>query len=302
MSGKAGDDFTDQTDQTDQADQADQTDQVDQTGQTGQTRQTRQADPQDRTDRYAYESALVDALGGLGSGGEPPMPDLVPGAVVRGARIRRRRRVGATLSAAVMAGALVLGGHALLSPRPESAPTLPAGQPSAWQPSLELLRTILSADNGNGNGEGVGTTLSAEQPRQPLRPGRYFKMTTADGSVNDLYVRVSRTVTDPMYPHPTRACADSNGRPLASPWNGLITRCSLTERGSGSLLFYYVADRSLATGVTYLTPGGWTVQVVAGTLDEAATGRSGSGPRTGPLIQLATDPRIFDAVKGSGGG
>ncbi|WP_405972852.1 hypothetical protein OG496_27955 [Streptomyces sp. NBC_00988] len=272
MSGKAGDDFTDQTDQTDG---------------TGQT---------DRTGQYAYESALADALGGLGSGVEPPMPDLVPGAVVRGARIRRRRRVGATVSAAVMAGVVALGGHALLAPRPESTPRLPAGQPSVWSPSLELVRSILSAGNG------AGTTVSAEQPRQPLRPGRYFRMTAADGSVNDLYVSVSRTATDPSYAHPTRACLDSNGRVLASPWNGLITRCSLTERGSGSLLFYYVADRSLATGVTYLTPGGWTVQVIAGTLDETATGRSGSGPRTGPLTQLATDPRIFDAVKGSGGG
>ncbi|MEV6541318.1 hypothetical protein [Streptomyces sp. NPDC051665] len=271
MSGKAGDDFTDQTDQADQT---------------------------APTDQYVYESALVDALGGLGSGVEPPMPDLVPGAVVRGARIRRRRRVGATLSAAVMAGALVLGGHALLSPRPESVPTLPAGQSSVWYPSPELLRTILSA----GNSGGAGTTISTEQPRQPLRPGRYFKMTNADGSVNDLYVSVSRTATDPSYTHPARACADSNGRLLDSPWNGLITRCSLTEHGSGSLLLYYVADRSWATGVTYLTPGGWTVTVIAGTLDEATTGRSGSGPRTGPLIQLATDPRVFDAVKGSGGG
>lgn len=269
MSGKAGDEFTERTDHTDGT---------------------------DRRDQYAYEAALADALGGLGSGVEPPMPDLVPGAVARGARIRRRRRVGATLSATVMAGVIVLGGHALLSPRPEPAPTLPAGQPSVWSPSLELVRSILSAGNG------TGTTISAEQPRQPLRPGRYFRMTTADGSVNDLYVSVSRTATDPSYARPTRACLDSNGRVLASPWNGLITRCSLTERGSGSLLIYYVADRYLATGVTYLTPGGWTVQVIAGTLDEAATGRSGSGPRTGPLTQLATDPRIFDAVKGSGGG
>ncbi|MGW0833640.1 hypothetical protein [Streptomyces prunicolor] len=269
MSGKAGDEFTDQTDQT---------------------RQTGQIDPQ------VYESALADALSGLGSGAEPPMPDLVPGAVARGARIRRRRRVGAAVSAFVMAGVVALGGHALLSPRPESVPTLPAGQPSVWSPSLELVRSILSSGNG------TGTTVSAEQPRQPLRPGRYFKMTTADGSVNDLYVSVSRTATDPSYDHPTRACADSNGRVLASPWNGLITRCSLTEHGSGSLLYFFVADRSMATGVTYLTPGGWTVQVIAGTLDEAATGRSGSAPRTGPLIQLATDSRIFDAVKESGGG
>ena len=292
MGGKAGDDFTDHTGQTDQTGQ---------TGQTGQPDRMDRADRRDRTDRtdqYAYESALADALGGLGSGVEPPMPDLVPGAVARGTRIRRRRRVGATLSAGVMAGVLVLGGHALLAPRPESTPTLPAGQSSVWYPSPELLRTILAADTSGSD----GTTISAEQPRQPLRPGRYFKMTSADGSVNDLYVSVGRTATDPSYAHPTRACADSNGRLLASAWNGLITRCSVTEHGSGSLLFYYVADRSLATGVTYLTPGGWTVQVIAGTLDKAATGRSGSGPRTGPLSQLATDPRIFDAVKGSGSG
>jgi hypothetical protein len=246
----------------------------------------------DRADQYVYASALADALEGLGSGTEPPMPDLVPGAVVRGTRMRRRRRVGATVSAAVMAGVVALGGHALLTPKPESAPTLPAGQPSVWSPSLELVRSILSA------GTGAGTTVSAEQPRQPLRPGRYFRMTTADGSVNDLYVSVSRTATDPSYTHPTRACLDGNGRVLASPWNGLITRCSRTEHGSGSLMFYFVADRTLAVGVTYLTAGGWTVQVIAGSLDEAGVGRSsGSTPRTGPLTQLATDPRIFDAVK-----
>ncbi|WP_405992283.1 hypothetical protein [Streptomyces sp. NBC_00986] len=271
MSGKAGDNFTDRTGQSGRTSQADRTDQIDQ---------------------HVYESALADALGGLGSGAEPPMPDLVPGAVARGVRIRRRRRVGALVSAAVVAGVVAIGGHALLTPRPESAPTLPAGQPSVWSPSLELVRSILSA------GKGTGTTVSAEQPRQPLRPGRYFRMTTADGGVNDLYVSVGRTATDPSYAHPTRACLDSNGRVLASPWNGLITRCSLTEHGSGSLLFYYVADRTLAVGVTYLTAGGWTVQVIAGSLDEAAVGRSGgSTPRTGPLTQLATDPRIFDAVK-----
>lgn len=254
----------------------------------------------DQTDQYVYASALADALEGLGSGTEPPMPDLVPGAVVRGTRMRRRRRVGATVSAAVMAGVVALGGHALLTPKPQSAPTLPAGQPSVWSPSLELVRSILST--GTGTGTGAGTTVSAEQPRQPLRPGRYFKMTTADGAVNDLYVSVSRTATDPSYTHPTRACLDTNGRVLASAWNGLITRCSRTEHGSGSLLFYYVADRTLAVGVTYLTAGGWTVQVIAGSLDEAAAGRSsGSTPRTGPLTQLATDPRIFDAVNAEKG-
>jgi hypothetical protein len=260
------------------------------------------------TDQYVYESALADALGGLASGAEPPMPDLVPGAVVRGTRMRRRRRVGATVSAAVMAGVLAVGGHTLLAPRPESRPTLPAGQSSVWYPSLELLRSIVTADIGKG------TSISAGQPRQPLRPGRYFRMTTADGSVNDLYVSVSRTALDPLYNRPALACHDSNGRVLDSPWNGLITKCSLTGRGAGSLLFYLVpsagsvqpptGDRGAnawASGVTYLTPGGWTVQVVAGSLDRAATGRSGSAPRTGPLIQLATDPRIFDAVKENGG-
>ncbi|WP_405841734.1 hypothetical protein [Streptomyces sp. NBC_01518] len=288
MDGKAGDNynFTDQTGRSGQPGQP---------GQPERSERSERSEQMDRTgpiDQHVYESALADALGGLGSGAEPPMPDLVPGAVARGVRIRRRRRVGATVSAFVMAGVVALGGHALLSPRPEPAPTLPAVQPSAWSPSLELVRSILST------GKGTGTTVSAEQPRHPLRPGRYFRMTTADGGVNDLYVSVSRTATDPLYAHQSRACLDSNGRVLASPWNGLITRCSRTEHGSGSLLFYYVADRTLAVGVTYLTAGGWTVQVIAGSLDEAAAGRSGGGtPRTGPLTQLATDPRIFDAVK-----
>ena len=284
MNGKAGDEFTDQSDQREQRDQ------------------------RDRTGQYLYESALVDALGGLGSGAEPPMPDLVPGAVVRGTRMRRRRRVGATVSAAVMAGVLAVGGHALLTPRPERMPTLPAGQSSVWYPSVELVRSILASDIAKGTG------ISAAQPRQPLRPGRYFRMTTADGSVNDLYVSVSRTAVDPSYNDSALACRDSNGRVLGSPWNGLITKCSLVERGSGSLLFFLVptgdsaqatrGDRGVndwGTGVTYLTPGGWTVQVVAGSLDRAVTGRSGSAPRTGPLIQLATDPRVFDAVKENSG-
>jgi hypothetical protein len=255
-------------------------------------------------DQYAYESELTEALGELGSGAEPPMPDLVPGAVVRGTRMRRRRRAGATLAAAVTAGVLAVGGHALLMPRPGSTPTLPAGQSSVWYPSLELLRSILPATKG--------TIITAEQPRQPLRPGRYFRMATADGEVNDLYVSVGRTATDPSYAHPVRACADRNGRVLGSPWNGLISRCTLTGHGTGSLLNYYVAGAvqptsdperrsSWATGVTYLTPGGWTVTVIAGPLDEAATGRNGGSPRTGPLVQLATDPRVFDAVRESGG-
>lgn len=261
------------------------------------------------TDQCLYESALAGALEGLGSGAEPPMPDLVPGAVVRGTRMRRRRRAGATLSAAVMAGVLAAGGHALLAPRPESTPTLPAGQSTVWYPSLELLRSILPP--------GGTTKIEAETPGQPLRPGRYFKLTSADGSVNDLYVGVSRTAVDPSYAHPARACQDRAGRVLGSPWNGLITRCTLIRQGSGSLLNYFVtgaaesAPRTTgrgstwATGLSYLTPGGWTVTVVAGPLDTAPTGdssiRNSGSPRTGPLLQLATDPRIFDAVEESGG-
>ncbi|WP_043685772.1 hypothetical protein [Streptomyces xylophagus] len=256
-------------------------------------------------EQYVYESALTEALGGLASGAEPPMPDLVPGAVVRGTRMRRRRRAGATLGAAVLAGVLAVGGHALLAPRPESTPTLPAGRSTVWYPSLELLRSILPAANG--------TEIEAGNPRQPLRPGRYFRLTSADGSANDLYVAVSRTAVDPSYTHVTRACQDRAGRVLGSPWNSLITRCTLISHGSGSLLNYFVTGAAQptptttgtpppwATGVTYLTPGGWTVTVIAGRLDVAATGRNSSRPRTGPLVRLATDPRIFDAVKETGG-
>lgn len=257
---------------------------------------------------YAYESEseLVEAFGELGSGPEPPMPDLVPGAVVRGTRLRRRRRVGATVSAAVMAGVLAVGGHALLAPRPQTAPTLPAAEPTVWYPSLELLRSILPAR--------YGAELAAGNPRQPLRPGRYFRVTTADGNTADLYVGVSRTAVDPSYAYPTQACLNSTGRVLASPWNGLIYKCSLTRRGSGSVLLYYVSDMGLpepsdsrsgnswATGVSYLTSGGWTVQVIAGSLDEAAgSGRRGRPWTDTPLLQVATDPRIFDAVKETGG-
>ncbi|MFJ5308199.1 hypothetical protein [Streptomyces sp. NPDC088350] len=259
---------------------------------------------QHMAEQHAYESALAEALGGLASGAEPPMPDLVPGAVVRGTRMRRRRRVGATLGAAVLAGVLAVGGHALLAPRPESTPTLPAGRSTVWYPSLELLQSIIPAGNG--------TRIAAGNPRQPLRPGRYFKLITADGGVNDLYVSVGRTTVDPSYAHRTRACSDRTGHVLGSPWNGLISRCTLTRHGEGSLLNFLVAGAaqptpsgtgtrsSWATGVTCLTPGGWTVTVVAGLLDQAATGRNHSAARTGPLVQLATDPRIFDAVKETG--
>lgn len=256
-------------------------------------------------EQYVYESALTEALGGLAAGAEPPMPDLVPGAVVRGTRMRRRRRAGATLGATVLAGVLAVGGHALLVPRPESTPTLPAGQPTVWYPSPELLRSILPA--------GGGTEIGAGNPRQPLRPGRYFKLTSADGSVNDLYVSVGRTAVDPSYTDLTQACTDRTGRVLGSSWNGLISRCTLVGQGAGSLLNYFVTGAAQptpsttgtpppwATGVTYLTPDGWTVTVIAGRLDKAATGRNSSSPRTGPLVRLATDPRIFDAVKETGG-
>ncbi|WP_019073319.1 hypothetical protein [Streptomyces hokutonensis] len=257
-------------------------------------------------DQFAYESQLSDVFAELGSVPEPPMPDLVPGAVVRGTRLRRRRRAGAAVSAAVMAGVLALGGHALLAPRPQSAPTLPAAEPTVWYPSLELLRSILPAR--------YGAELAAGNPRQPLRPGRYFRVTASDGSTADLYVGVSRTAVDPSYAHPAQACLNSNGRVLASPWNGLTYRCSLTRRGSGSVLLFYVSDmglpkpsslrneKSFATGVSYLTSGGWTVQVIAGSLDEAADRGSRGRPWTDtPLLQVATDPRIFDAVKETGG-
>ncbi|WP_427921124.1 hypothetical protein [Streptomyces sp. cg40] len=254
---------------------------------------------------HAYEPQLIEAFGELGSMPEPPMPDLVPGAVVRGTRMRRRRRVGTAVSAAVVAGVLALGGHALLAPRPQAAPTLPAAEPTVWYPSLELLRSILPARNA--------AEIEAGNPRQPLRPGRYFRVTTADGGTADLYVGVSRTAVDPSYAQRAQSCPNNTGRVLASPWNGLIYKCSLTRRGSGSVLRYYVSDMGLpepgsprtenswATGVSYLTSGGWTVQVIAGSLDEAAAGKSrGSSWTDTPLLQVATDPRIFDAVKETG--
>lgn len=41
----------------------------------------------------ALTDALAEALGDLDTGPEPTMPDLVTGALTRGARIRRRYRV-----------------------------------------------------------------------------------------------------------------------------------------------------------------------------------------------------------------
>ncbi|MGH1554431.1 hypothetical protein ACRAWF_28275 [Streptomyces sp. L7] len=87
--------------------------------------------------------------------------------------------------------------------------------------------------------------IKVGNPRQPLRPGRYFRVTTADGNTADLYVGVSRTTVDPSYAHRTQACLNGTGRVLASPWNGLIYKCSLTRRESGSVLLYYVSDMAL---------------------------------------------------------
>lgn len=249
-----------------------------------------------------HELALTDALGELGTGPEPPMPDLVPGAIVQGTRIRRRRRIGVALSSAAMAAVVAVGGYTVLAPTPQSRRPLPAAEPSVWYPSAALLRSILPATAG---------TLSTSQPR---RPEPYFQLTGKEGIVSDLYVSIARSTTGPPLPSSgSEACRDRSGHTLTTPWGGTPTECSPMRTGAGdSLLQYYVAKKSLpapvgptgspdAWGLIYMTAGGWTVQVIASTHDWTGQSLKGTTPTPRMLIHLAADSRLFDAVEEPGG-
>ncbi|MEU9955831.1 hypothetical protein [Streptomyces sp. NPDC050982] len=84
-------------------------------------------------------------------------------------------------------------------------------------------------------------------------------------------------------------------------------------KAGDNLLKYYVLQRELpepgsdegdgyAMGVACMTSGGWTVQAIA---SEAGENRRGGREYTDSvrqtLYKLATDPRLFDAVKETDG-
>ncbi|MER5226888.1 hypothetical protein [Streptomyces flaveus] len=259
------------------------------------------------------DAGFAEALGGLSVGAEPPMPDLVPGAVKQGVRIRRRR-IGVALGTAMMVVALAGGGAALtqglLGGDDRAAPAPPAAPDrSVRYPSLELLRSVVPASTG---------TVRSSDPGDPPVPGRYFLLTTDRGTV-DLYVAVGRTtVTRASAGSPTAAgetCADSAGRLVTSPWDSFTRSCETTRTGSGGQLLSYVVSNASpaptaandvpvpaeASGVSYLTPDGWTVQVITGDLGTGAplSGIDAQLSRA-ELSALATDPRLFGATTATG--
>jgi hypothetical protein len=251
-------------------------------------------------DEYGF--GLAEALGELDTGPEPPMPDLVPGAITQGTRIRRRRRIGVALSTTAMAAVVAVGGYGVLAPAPQSSRTLPAAKTPVRYPSLTLLRSMLPP--------GKDGMSHASQKRS----GPYFQLTDPNGLVTDLYVAITRSPTgSSLLPSGPVACRDGFGRELATPWGGRLFKCSIIQTGSGdSLLQYFTAKKSLppqmrgnggstAWGISYLTSGGWKVQVIASPLDKGRENMDGKVPNRAALIDLATDHRLLDAVTETGG-
>ncbi|MCZ4507812.1 hypothetical protein O3Q52_06245 [Streptomyces sp. ActVer] len=255
----------------------------------------------------AYEFALVDALGRLSPDAEPPMPDLVPGATARGRRIRRRRRIGVALSTVATVAAMVVGGYAVLpSTVEERSPSPPAAEPSVWYPSLGLLRSVVTAKSG---------TVEPADPKRPDGERRYFRWVDTSGRPSYLYVSVERSTTgQSLLPSGPVGCRDGVGRTLTTPWGGRLTKCAVVPRKEGdNLLEYFVRQQELpgpksdasddyAMGVAYVTSGGWTVQAIASeTGENRRHGREYTDSVRQTLYRLATDPRLFDAVKETGG-
>jgi len=254
----------------------------------------------------AYEFALVDALGRLSPDAEPPMPDLVPGATVRGRRIRRRRRIGVALSAVAAVAAVFVGGSAVIPSPVERTPAPPAAEPTVWYPSLGLLRSVVTAKSG---------TVEPADPKRPDGDQRYFRWVDASGRPSYLYVSVERSTTgQSLLPSGDVGCRDGVGRALTTPWGGRLTKCHVVPRKEGdNLLEYYVSQQELpepksdasddyAMGVAYVTSGGWTVQAMASESGEnRRRGQEYSDSVRQTLYRLATDPRLFDAVKETGG-
>lgn len=256
-------------------------------------------------DGFALGEALSEALGGLDAVPEPPMPDLVSGAIVQGTRIRRRRRIGAALSSAAMAAVVAVGAYGVLAPTPETRRSLPAVEPTVWYPSLKLLRSIVPASAG---------TVEAAQLHHSRRPATYFRLTDPkSGLVSDLYVSVARSATGAsLLPPGPSGCRDGHGPELTTPWGGRPFKCSVRRTKSGDrVLAYFVNQSSLpaptdgqggssAFGITYVTTGGWAVQAIMGPHDESGTGHVATASDWSVLTELATDPRIFDGVEESG--
>ncbi|MEU1345525.1 hypothetical protein [Streptomyces sp. NPDC005795] len=257
-------------------------------------------------DGFALAEALGEALGGLDAVPEPPMPDLVPGAIVQGTRIRRRRRIGAALGSAAMAAVVAVGAYGVLAPAPETRRSLPAVEPTAWYPSLKLLRSIVPASAG---------TVEAAQTHHSRRPAPYFRLTDPKtGVVSDLYVSVARSATGTsLLPPGPAGCRDGYGPELTTPWGGRPFKCSVTRTKSGDrVLAYYLDQSSLpahtddrsgssAFGVTYVTTGGWAVQVIMGPHDGSGTGHAAMTWDWSVLTDLATNPRIFDVLEATAG-
>lgn len=256
-------------------------------------------------DGFALAEALSEALGGVDAVPEPPMPDLVSGAIVQGARIRLRRRIGAALGSAAMAAVVSVGAYGVLAPAPETRRSPPAVEPTVWYPSLKLLRSIVPASAG---------TVDAAQRHHSRRPATYFRLTDpGTGLVSDLYVSVARSATGTsLLPPGPAGCRDGHGPELTTPWGGRPIKCSVMRTKSGDRVLAYFVDQSSlpgrmddqggshAFGITYVTTGGWAVQVVMGPHDVDGTGHVVTTSDWSVLTDLATDPRIFDVVEETG--
>ncbi|MFI9495741.1 MULTISPECIES: hypothetical protein [Streptomyces] len=253
-------------------------------------------------DGFALAQALGEALGGLDAVPEPPMPDLVSGAIVQGTRIRRRRRIGAALGSAAMAAVVSVGAYGVLAPTPETRRSSPAVAPTVWHPSLKLLRSIIPASTG---------TIEAAQPQYSRHTATHFWLTDPKtGLVSDLYVSVARSATGTsLLP---ASCRDGHGPELTTPLGGDSFKCSAIRTKSGDRVLAYFADvRSLPArtddqggsytfGITHVTTGGWAVQALMGPHDESGKGHVVTASDWSVLTALATDPRIFDAVEETG--
>ncbi|MFI6895760.1 hypothetical protein ACIBM4_16775 [Streptomyces sp. NPDC050256] len=256
-------------------------------------------------DGFALGEALSEALGGRDAVPEPPMPDLVSGAIVQGTRIRRRRRIGAALSSAAVAAVVAVGAYGVLAPTPETRRSLPAVEPTVWYPSLKLLRSIVPASAG---------TVEAAQPHHSRRPATYFRLTDPKtGLVSDLYVSVARSTTGTsLLPPGPAGCRDGHGPQLNTSWGGHPFKCSVTRTKSGDRVLAYFAaksslpartndqDSSFAFGITYVTTGGWAVQALMSPHDESGTGHVATTSDWSVLTGLATAPRIFDVLGETG--
>ncbi|MFC9243944.1 hypothetical protein ACFT7S_07825 [Streptomyces sp. NPDC057136] len=254
------------------------------------------------------EAGFAEALGGLSVGAEPPMPDLVPGAIRKGVRIRRRRRIAVAAGSAAMVATLMGGGVAVTQAFLADGRAAPpaATVPAVRYPSLKLLRSIVPAETG---------TVQSSNPAAPRVQGRYFRLTSDKGAA-DLYVAIRRTVTQTPVLSPTEGatCANSGRRTVVSVWMLFSTFCETVPAASGGHLMSYqvmgsdgsssaptgTPRPSDALGVSYLTPEGWTVEVIAGDLNKDGLSVPEAVPSKAELSAIATDSRLFGAVTASG--